>query len=78
MLFKFSRIITVLAKIREEKKFAQASVAFSFLSDFFATRVNYEKHALLVSRVIAMLAKSAYKHAIFLATCVNKKGKCFT
>ena len=34
---------------------------------------NYEKHALRVSRVIAVLAKSACKHAIFLATRVNRK-----
>ena len=34
---------------------------------------NYEKHALRVSRVIAVLAKSACKHAIFLATRVKKK-----
>ena len=35
--------------------------------------LNYEKHALRVSRVIAVPAKSACKHAIFLATRVNKK-----
>ena len=34
---------------------------------------NYEKHALLVSRVIAVLVKSACKHAIFLATRVKEK-----
>ena len=34
---------------------------------------NYEKHALRVSRVIAVLAKSACKHAIFLATRVKKR-----
>ena len=39
---------------------------------FLATRVNYEKHALRVSRVIAVLVKSACKHAIFLATRVKK------
>ena len=33
--------------------------------------VNYEKYAFRISRVIAVLAKSACKHAIFLATCVN-------
>ena len=37
------------------------------------TILNYEKHALRVSRVIAVLAKSACKHAIFLATRVNTK-----
>ena len=36
------------------------------------TILNYEKHALRVSRVIAVLAKSACKHAIFLATRVKK------
>ena len=35
------------------------------------TILNYEKHALRVSRVIAVLAKSACKHAIFLATRVK-------
>ena len=40
---------------------------------FLASCVNYEKHALRVSRVIAVLAKSACKHAIFLATRVNTK-----
>ena len=40
---------------------------------FLASCVNYEKHALRVSRVIAVLAKSACKHAIFLATRVNKE-----
>ena len=39
---------------------------------FLASCVNYEKHALRVSRVIAVLAKSACKHAIFLATRVKK------
>ncbi|RHS27420.1 hypothetical protein DWV68_04570, partial [Roseburia sp. AF12-17LB] len=34
--------------------------------------INYKKHALRVSRVIAALAKSACKHAIFLATRVNQ------
>ena len=34
---------------------------------------TYEKHALRVSRVIAVLAKSACKHAIFLATRVKKR-----
>ena len=37
------------------------------------TILNYEKHALRVSRVIAVLAKSACKHAIFLATRVKKR-----
>ena len=36
---------------------------------------NYEKHALRVSRVIAVLAKSACKHAISLATRVNYKNE---
>ena len=40
---------------------------------FLASCVNYEKHALRVSRVIAVLAKSACKHAIFLATRVKKE-----
>ena len=38
-----------------------------------AISCNYEKHALRVSRVIAVLAKSACKHAIFLATRVKKR-----
>ena len=45
---------------------------------FLASCVNYEKHALRVSRVIAVLAKSACKHAIFLATRVNKKDNKFS
>ena len=40
---------------------------------FLTSCVNYEKHALRVSRVIAVLAKSACKHAIFLATRVKKR-----
>ena len=40
---------------------------------FLVSCVNYEKHALRVSRVIAVLAKSACKHAIFLATRVKKR-----
>ena len=34
---------------------------------------NYEKHALRVSQVIAVLGKSACKHVIYLAARVNKK-----
>ena len=41
------------------------------------TILNYEKHALRVSRVIAGLAKSACKHAIFLATRVKKAASIF-
>ena len=40
---------------------------------FLKVLANYEKHALRVSRVIAVLAKSACKHAIFLATRVKKR-----
>ena len=40
---------------------------------FSIIQCNYEKHALRVSRVIAVLAKSTCKHAIFLATRVNKR-----
>ena len=36
--------------------------------------MQLEKHALRVSRVIAVLVKSACKHAIFLATRVIKKS----
>ena len=41
------------------------------------TILNNEKHALRVSRVIAVLAKSACKHAIFLATRVKKAASIF-
>ena len=35
--------------------------------------LNYEKHALRFSQVIAVLVKSSCEHSIFLATRVRKK-----
>lgn len=47
-------------------------------SIFSAAHVNYEKHAMRTSQVIAVLSKSACKHSIFFATRTKKRLSAYT
>ena len=40
--------------------------------------MNYEKHALRVSQVIAAVAKVSCKHGLWLVDRVNTKNRCLT